>query len=119
MRQEAQRLIDQGHLLAADLELVVDQASRRYGLLAAAREPVAAGEWKGTCLSPGAVRVSVTPLAARNSDAARCPNGRARRLTPKPLSPSPGLLYNADRRLLDRCIWASTMLHADPSSVGV
>ena len=35
MRQEAQRLIDQGHLLAADLELVVDQASRRYGLLAA------------------------------------------------------------------------------------
>ena len=31
-------------LLAADLELVVDQASRRYGLLAAAREPVAAGE---------------------------------------------------------------------------
>jgi hypothetical protein len=44
MRQEAQRLIDQGYLLAADLELVVDQASRRYGLLAAAREPVAAGE---------------------------------------------------------------------------
>jgi hypothetical protein len=61
MRQEAQRLIDQGYLLAADLELVVDQASRRYGLLAAAREPDAAGEWKGTCLSPGAVRVSVTP----------------------------------------------------------
>jgi hypothetical protein len=27
MRQEAQRLIDQGYLLAADLELVVDQAS--------------------------------------------------------------------------------------------
>ena len=44
MRQEAQRLIDQGYLLAADLELVVDQASRRYGLLAAAREPVAVSD---------------------------------------------------------------------------
>jgi hypothetical protein len=30
--------------LAADLELVVDQASRRYELLAAAREPVAVSD---------------------------------------------------------------------------
>jgi hypothetical protein len=44
VRQEARRLIDEGYLLAEDLEIVVDQASRRYGLLAAAREPVAAGE---------------------------------------------------------------------------
>jgi hypothetical protein len=44
VRQEAQRLVDEGYLLAEDLELVVGQASRRYELLAAAREPVAAGE---------------------------------------------------------------------------
>jgi hypothetical protein len=44
VRQEAQRLIDEGYLLAEDLELVVSQASRRYGLLAVAREPAAVGE---------------------------------------------------------------------------
>jgi hypothetical protein len=44
VRQAAHRLIDEGHLLAEDLELVVGQASRRYELLAATREPVAAGE---------------------------------------------------------------------------
>jgi hypothetical protein len=44
VRQEAQRLIDEGYLLAEDLELVVGQASRRYELLATAREPVAVGE---------------------------------------------------------------------------
>jgi hypothetical protein len=44
VRQAAQRLIDEGYLLAEDLELVVGQASRRYELLAAAREPVAVGE---------------------------------------------------------------------------
>jgi hypothetical protein len=42
VRREAQRLIDAGYLLAEDLELVVDHASRRYQLLAAARKPVAA-----------------------------------------------------------------------------
>jgi hypothetical protein len=40
----SERLINEGYLLAEDLELVVDQESRRYGLLAVAREPVAAGE---------------------------------------------------------------------------
>jgi Alpha/beta hydrolase domain len=44
VRQEAQRLIDEGYLLAEDLDLVVGQASRRYVLLAAAGEPVADGE---------------------------------------------------------------------------
>ena len=44
VRHEAQRLVDEGYLLAEDLELVVSQASRRYELLAAARQPVAAGE---------------------------------------------------------------------------
>jgi hypothetical protein len=44
VRQAAQRLIDEGYLLAEDLELVVAQASRRYEFLAAAREPVAVGE---------------------------------------------------------------------------
>jgi hypothetical protein len=44
VRQAARRLIDEGYLLAEDLELVVGQASRRYELLAATREPVAAGE---------------------------------------------------------------------------
>jgi Alpha/beta hydrolase domain len=44
VRQAAQRLVDEGYLLADDLELVVGQASRRYDLLAAAPEPVAAGE---------------------------------------------------------------------------
>jgi hypothetical protein len=44
VRQEAQRLIDEGYILAEDLETVVDQASRRYEVLADAREPVAAGE---------------------------------------------------------------------------
>jgi hypothetical protein len=42
VRLEAQRLIDAGYLLAEDLEFVVDHASRRYQLLAAAREPAAA-----------------------------------------------------------------------------
>ena len=42
VRREAQRLIDEGYLLPEDLELVVGQASRRYELLAPAREPVAA-----------------------------------------------------------------------------
>ena len=44
VRRAAQRLIDEGYLLAEDLELVVGQASRRYELLAATREPVAVGE---------------------------------------------------------------------------
>jgi NACalpha-BTF3-like transcription factor len=45
VRHEAQRLVDEGYLLAEDLELVVGQASRRYELLAAAvQETVAAGE---------------------------------------------------------------------------
>jgi len=44
IRREALSLIDAGHLLAEDLELIVDQASRRYELLASALEPVAAGE---------------------------------------------------------------------------
>jgi hypothetical protein len=44
VRHQAQRLIDEGYLLAEDLELLVGQASRRYELLAAAREPVAVGE---------------------------------------------------------------------------
>ncbi len=44
IRREALSLIDAGHLLAEDLELIVSQASRRYELLASVREPVAAGE---------------------------------------------------------------------------
>ena len=44
VRREAQRLVDAGYLLAEDLEPVVDRASRRYQLLAAAREPVAAND---------------------------------------------------------------------------
>jgi hypothetical protein len=44
VRQEARRLVDEGYLLPEDLELVVDQASRRHELLAAAREPVAADQ---------------------------------------------------------------------------
>jgi hypothetical protein len=44
VRHEAQSLVDEGYLLAEDLELVVDQASRRYALLAPAREPIAAGQ---------------------------------------------------------------------------
>jgi hypothetical protein len=43
VRQAALHLIDEGYLLAEDLEFVVAQASRRYDLLAAAREPVAVG----------------------------------------------------------------------------
>jgi hypothetical protein len=43
VRRQAQRLVEDGHLLADDLELVVDQASRRYEiLLKAARDPVPA-----------------------------------------------------------------------------
>ena len=42
VRREALSLIDSGYLLAEDLELLVGQASRRYELLASAREPVAA-----------------------------------------------------------------------------
>ena len=37
------RLVDEGYLLAEDLELVVGQASRRYDILAMARDPIAAG----------------------------------------------------------------------------
>jgi hypothetical protein len=44
VRQAAQRLIDEGYLLAEDLELVVGQASRRYELLTETREPVAVAE---------------------------------------------------------------------------
>jgi hypothetical protein len=44
VRQEAQRLIDEGHLLAEDLELVIRQASRRYELLAMAPEAIAAND---------------------------------------------------------------------------
>jgi hypothetical protein len=44
VRQDAQRLVDEGYLLAEDLELVVGQASRRYELLGPVREAVAAGE---------------------------------------------------------------------------
>jgi hypothetical protein len=44
VRQEAQRLVDEGYLLAEDLELVVGQASRRYESLGPVREAVAAGE---------------------------------------------------------------------------
>jgi hypothetical protein len=33
VRREAERLVEHGHLLADDLELVVDQASRRNGIL--------------------------------------------------------------------------------------
>jgi hypothetical protein len=43
VRRQAQRLVEDGHLLHDDLELVVDQASRRYEiLLEAARDPVPA-----------------------------------------------------------------------------
>ena len=43
VRRQAQRLVEDGHLLADDLDLVVDQASRRYEiLLEAARDPVPA-----------------------------------------------------------------------------
>ena len=44
VRQEARRLVDEGYLLAEDLELVVGQASRRYELLGPVRDAVAAGE---------------------------------------------------------------------------
>jgi hypothetical protein len=44
VRRQVQRLVEDGHLLAEDLELVVDQASRRYEiLLEAVRDPVPAG----------------------------------------------------------------------------
>jgi len=43
VRQAAKRLIDEGYLLAEDLDLVVGQASLRYELLAARRE-IAVGE---------------------------------------------------------------------------
>jgi hypothetical protein len=42
VRHEAQRLVDEGYLLAEDLELVVSQAIRRHELLAAAGETIAA-----------------------------------------------------------------------------
>ncbi len=38
VRQDSQRLIDEGHLLAEDLEYLVSQAAWRYELLAAVRE---------------------------------------------------------------------------------
>jgi len=44
VRQEAQRLVEEGYLLAEDVEIVVGQASRRYELLALADESVAGGE---------------------------------------------------------------------------
>jgi hypothetical protein len=44
VRHEARRLIDDGYLLAEDLELIVGQATRRWELLAAARGPIAAGD---------------------------------------------------------------------------
>jgi hypothetical protein len=44
VRYEVQRLINEGYILAEDLELVVGQASRRYDLFAARLEPVAAGQ---------------------------------------------------------------------------
>jgi hypothetical protein len=43
VRHDSQRLVDEGYLLAEDLELVVGQASRRYDILAMARDPIAAG----------------------------------------------------------------------------
>lgn len=43
VRQAALHVINEGYLLAEDLELVMAQASRRYELLAAAREPIAIG----------------------------------------------------------------------------
>ena len=42
VRREARGLVDAGYLLAEDLEFVIDQASRRYDLLAPAQERVAA-----------------------------------------------------------------------------
>jgi hypothetical protein len=44
VRHQARRLIDDGYLLAEDLDLVVGQAARRWELLAAAREPTAVGD---------------------------------------------------------------------------
>jgi hypothetical protein len=44
VRREAQRLVDQGYLLAEDIELLVGQAARRYVLLGPAPEAIAAGE---------------------------------------------------------------------------
>ena len=44
VRREAQRLVEEGHLLDEDLELVIGQASQRYEiLLGHVREPLAAG----------------------------------------------------------------------------
>ena len=45
VRRQAQRLVEDGHLLADDLELVVEQASRRYEiLLEHVRDPVSASD---------------------------------------------------------------------------
>jgi hypothetical protein len=66
VQQEVQRLIDEGYLLAKDLELVVGQASRRYGLLAVAREPAAVGEYRAPPLTP-------MPFISRQLRAARIP----------------------------------------------
>jgi len=44
VRREARGLVDAGYLLAEDLEFVVDQASRRYDLLAPAPARVAAAD---------------------------------------------------------------------------
>jgi hypothetical protein len=44
VRQEALHLIEEGYLLAEDLELIVGQAARRWDLFATAREPIAAGD---------------------------------------------------------------------------
>jgi Alpha/beta hydrolase domain len=44
VRREAQRLVEDGHLLTEDLELVVGQASQRYEIfLGHEREPLPAG----------------------------------------------------------------------------
>jgi hypothetical protein len=43
VRRQARRLVEHGHLLANDLELVIDQTSRRYEtLLEHVRDPVPA-----------------------------------------------------------------------------
>jgi hypothetical protein len=44
VRPQAQRLVEEGYLLAEHLELVVGQAARRYELLGPVREAAAAAE---------------------------------------------------------------------------
>jgi Oxidoreductase family, C-terminal alpha/beta domain len=57
----SERLINEGYLLAEDLELVVDQASRRYELFAVAREPVAPVNRRHPTLTPTPSRRSKQP----------------------------------------------------------